>query len=430
MSTGPRRRAARGSVRHHSRHRQLVRLRRLLALSAVVISVLAGFAFEGTIVPSSRPAAADLVLSGPGGTVASTRPVTVAQAMGALGDRPDPARSTARPLPGSSVARAGSVSQPGSAPTSTPIPEPTSAPLVLSRTQTGNPFAGARFYVDPGSAAAAAVGRLRGSLPASADALSRIANTSHADWFVGPVTAGGVQSAVAGRVARIRAAGALPVLVAYAIPNRDCGGYSGGGASSPAAYRSWISGFAAGIGRGPATVILEPDALSQLDCLPAADRQTRYGLLSDAVDALGGIGVSVYLDAGNAGWHDAAEMATRLRAAGVDRARGFALNVSNFDETADERAYGDAVSAAAGGMPHFVIDTSRNGLGPAPGSVWCNPPGRALGVGPTADTGDPRADALLWIKVPGESDGTCNGGPPAGQWWLDYAIGLAVRAAA
>ncbi len=120
-------------------------------------------------------------------------------------------------------------------------------------------------------------------------------------------------------------------------------------------------------------------------------------------------------------------MATRLRAAGVDRARGFALNVSNFDETADERAYGDAVSVAVGGTAHFVIDTSRNGLGPAPGNAWCNPPGRALGTGPTADTGDPRADAFLWIKIPGESDGTCNGGPTAGQWWLDYAIGLAVR---
>ena len=36
--------------------------------------------------------------------------------------------------------------------------------------------------------------------------------------------------------------------------------------------------------------------------------------------------------------------------------------------------------------------------------------------------------ALLWIKQPGESDGTCNGGPNAGQWWADYALGLAQRA--
>jgi endoglucanase len=30
----------------------------------------------------------------------------------------------------------------------------------------------------------------------------------------------------------------------------------------------------------------------------------------------------------------------------------------------------------------------------------------------------------LWIKRPGESDGTCNGGPPAGTFWDAYAIGL------
>ncbi len=148
------------------------------------------------------------------------------------------------------------------------------------------------------------------------------------------------------------------------------------------------------------------------------------------MDVLAGIGVTVYLDAGNAGWHGAAEMATMLRAAGVDRARGFALNVSNFHDTSEERGYGDAISAALGGTVHFVIDTSRNGLGPAPGDVWCNPPGRALGARPSATTGDPLADAYLWIKIPGESDGTCNGGPGAGQWWLDYAIGLATRATA
>ncbi|WP_322759838.1 glycoside hydrolase family 6 protein, partial [Frankia sp. Cr2] len=260
-----------------------------MALSAVAVSVFAGFAYEGTMVASSVPSGVDLLVPGQGGTVSSARPVTVAHAMGALGGRPAATRPTTRALPGSSVARATSGSQPGSAPISMPTSEPTSEPLVLARAQTGNPFAGARFYVDPGSAAAAAVARLHGTVPASADALSRIANTSHADWFVGTVTAGGVQAAVAGRVARIRAAGALPVLVAYAIPNRDCGGYSGGGAASPAAYRSWISGFTAGIGRGPATVILEPDALAQLDCLSAADRQIRYGLLSDAVDVLGGI---------------------------------------------------------------------------------------------------------------------------------------------
>ena len=81
------------------------------------------------------------------------------------------------------------------------------------------------------------------------------------------------------------------------------------------------------------------------------------------------------------------------------------------------------------GGKHFVVDTSRNGLGPTPDGQWCNPPGRALGAAPTLETGDPAADAFLWIKRPGESDGACNGGPSAGTWWADYALGLARRAA-
>ena len=36
---------------------------------------------------------------------------------------------------------------------------------------------------------------------------------------------------------------------------------------------------------------------------------------------------------------------------------------------------------------------------------------------------------FLWIKRPGESDGPCHGGPAAGTWWPEYALGLAQRAA-
>ena len=59
------------------------------------------------------------------------------------------------------------------------------------------------------------------------------------------------------------------------------------------------------------------------------------------------------------------------------------------------------------------MDTGRNGNGPLPdhsgyrGPSWCNPPGRALGRVPTAATGDRLADAFLWVKYPGESDGSC-----------------------
>jgi endoglucanase len=53
----------------------------------------------------------------------------------------------------------------------------------------------------------------------------------------------------------------------------------------------------------------------------------------------------------------------------------------------------------------------------------------ALGTRPTAASGDPLVDAFLWIKYPGESDGTCAGGPSAGAWWPSYALELAQAAA-
>ena len=72
---------------------------------------------------------------------------------------------------------------------------------------------------------------------------------------------------------------------------------------------------------------------------------------------------------------------------------------------------------------HFVIDTSRNGNGPH-GNDWCNPPGRSLGIPPTCDTDHEKCDAYLWVKIPGESDGTGNGGPRAGRFWGEMATEL------
>jgi len=88
------------------------------------------------------------------------------------------------------------------------------------------------------------------------------------------------------------------------------------------------------------------------------------------------------------------------------------------------------VSALLGGVP-YVVDTSRNGLGPAPDAPlnWCNPPGRALGPPPTTATDAPHDVADLWIKGPGQSDGHCDRADPAsGRWFPDYAAGLVARA--
>ncbi|MDP9458286.1 MAG: glycoside hydrolase family 6 protein [Actinomycetota bacterium] len=308
--------------------------------------------------------------------------------------------------------------------TAAPTTEPAPAPAPAIGTDV---FEGTRLYVDPYSSAKRQADEWRTSRPEDARQMDKIAAGADADWFGD--WSGDVRAAVDARVTQITSAGALPVLVAYDIPNRDCSGQSAGGASSPEAYKTWIRAFADGIGTRKAAVVIEPDAVALTSCLSETDRATRFALLKDAVSVLEAKGnVATYIDAGHSNWIPAPEMAARLTEAGVGSADGFSLNVSNFRTTSESMGYGKDVSARIGGK-HFVIDTARNGLGPSPDNEWCNPPGRALGEKPGDATADPAVDAYLWIKPPGESDGSCNGGPPAGQWWAEYALGLAQRAA-
>ena len=376
--------------------------------------------------------------------------------------------------------------------------------------------ANTRFYVDPASEAAGqAVTDLRNGDVKDAVTMAKLATWPEAAWFTS-----GTPAQVSQQVAKVmrgaRAQRAVPVLVAYDIPLRDCGQYSSGGATSDAAYQQWISAFAAAIGQSRAVVILEPDALANLpkDCGPTTDptgalSAARIADISYAVSVLENQpGTAVYLDAGHSQWHAVGDMAARLLQAGVAQAQGFFVNVSNFQPTAQLDQYatwtskciwfatkgpawaaghtdwcasqyysgaapndglpGDSVSPTdpstwhwtdawydqnTGNPPvtdltHFVVDTSRNGLGawtPAPGAytgdpqTWCNPPGRGMGTRPTANTGVALADAYLYVKTIGESDGSCTRGtagpgdpeyggavdPAAGAWWPAQALGLA-----
>jgi cellulose 1,4-beta-cellobiosidase len=91
-------------------------------------------------------------------------------------------------------------------------------------------------------------------------------------------------------------------------------------------------------------------------------------------------------------------------------------------------------------MPnHAIVDTGRNavqGLREEWGN-WCNVDGAGFGTRPTADTGLELADAFVWVKPGGESDGTSDSSavrydsfcgksdayqpsPEAGAWHQDY----------
>lgn len=55
------------------------------------------------------------------------------------------------------------------------------------------------------------------------------------------------------------------------------------------------------------------------------------------------------------------------------------------------------------------IFPGRNGVQPTSQNAWgdwCNVKGTGFGVRPTTDTGDALADAFVWVKPGGESDGT------------------------
>lgn len=368
---------------------------------------------------------------------------------------------------------------------------------------------GAELWTNPSSTTLEAAAALEGQ--ARADALL-LGSFPSATWINGG-TPNEAKRDVKRAVSGAHAADEVPVLVAYNLPFRDCAQYSAGGATTAAEYTAWVDGFAKGIGNKDAVVILEPDGLGIIPwyttingdlewCRPAeADAATaaaeRFAMLNHAVDAFAALpNTAVYLDGTHSAWLGVGDVSDRLVKAGVERADGFFLNVSNYETTERQQKFGTWISdcinlsvnswwqpewCASQYYPanpadfstwgltdaaydqayadtgvvrdpatqaHFVVDTSRNGVGPwTPAEtypdpqVWCNPLDRGLGLRPTTDTGDALIDAYLWVKVPGESDGECLRGtagptdpardlvdPPAGAWFPEMARELVANA--
>jgi endoglucanase len=278
------------------------------------------------------------------------------------------------------------------------------------------------FYVNPQSSPASWVAANPGDGRANA-IRTEIAQKPMASWFGN--WSGDITAAVGNYVAAADAVDKLPLLVAYNLPGRDaCGGHSGGGAGSVAAYDAWIAAFASAIGNRPAVVVLEPDSLGDFNCMTQPQINDRVGMLARAANQFRSNAPNTwaYLDAGNPGWVDARTMAQRLNMAGVANAHGFALNVSNYFTTGENTNYGNAVASTLrndfGYTKPYVIDTSRNGNGS--NGQWCNPAGRRIGT-PTQTGGG--AEMLLWLKTPGESDGDCGvgAGSTAGQFLPEVA---------
>ena len=215
----------------------------------------------------------------------------------------------------------------------------------------------------------------------------------------------------------------LPYFVIYNLPNRDLGHYSKGGANTATEYLLFLQDFCAGIKGHKPIIIYEPDALPHTTHMNNKDREYRLNLIKSGLEVLTEESDAyVYVDIGHSNWlspEHASELISSVSNAGI---RGFSVNVSNYRTTEESMEWALKVCEYNENW-HFVIDTSRNGNGPH-GNDWCNPPGRHVGKAPSCDTGEPKCDAFLWIKIPGESDGKGNGGPRAGRFWPEMGTEL------
>lgn len=296
-------------------------------------------------------------------------------------------------LAGAVAVMAGVLTGCGSPAETQPHPDPptiTYAPLQ-------HPLRGARLYLDTDSAAR------RWQAAHQARWLDPITHTPQARWLNSPQDLTDIPRLVR----RAKHGRTTLVLVAYYIPDRGCTRH-GEGAPDPAAYHAWIDTLITRLGPARAIIIMEPDAIPS-DCFDA----TRAAVLKAAVDRLVDAGQYVYLDAGHPRWRSSGDTAERLLAAGINHAEGFTINVSNRQTTEDSYRWGRELADLVGDR-EFIIDTSRNGLGPPPDDPhredeWCNPDRQALGQPPTTTPKLPGVAALLWIKRPGESDGKCGG---------------------
>ncbi|MEQ4301844.1 glycoside hydrolase family 6 protein [Plantactinospora sp. B6F1] len=284
------------------------------------------------------------------------------------------------------------------------------------------------FYVDPDTSAARWVAANPNDYRAAV-IRDRIASVPQGRWFTqnNPGTVRGQVDAFVGAAA---AAGKIPILVVYNIPNRDCSGASSGGLPSHTAYRQWIDQVAGGLNGRPASIILEPDVLALMsNCMNSSQQAETQASMAYAGKAFKAASsqARVYFDAANSAWLSPSAMASRLVGADIaNSAHGISVNVSNYRTTAESVNYAKAVVAATG-APNLkiVVDTSRNGNGPDPRSEWCDPAGRAIGTPSTTQTGDSAVDAFLWIKLPGEADGCI---ATAGQFVPQRAYDLAMAA--
>ena len=347
----------------------------------------------------------------------------------------------------------------------------------------GNPFKDVRFFLNP--AYTALVEATAAIHPEEAGTIRKVATYPTGVWLSDIKAVENLKGWLdeAKKQQDVSGVPTMSVIVVYNLPNRDCSAVSSAGElkveeSGEARYRTeFIDPIAAQFkahANQPIAVILEPDSLGNLATnmsLPKC-QQSRSAYKNGIVHAIKSFhlpNVSVYLDAGHAGWlgwdDNRAKIAKAFKtvlneAGGPQMIRGFALNTSNYthlsnrdgaaleptnpcpNELSYAKTLGETLAMYGFKNHGFIIDTSRNGKGGirANWGSWCNVHGAGLGERPRADPA-PGIDAYWWVKPPGESDGSSDpsgprfdemcagpdaakGAPQAGQWFEAYFMDL------
>ncbi|ORY64975.1 1, 4-beta cellobiohydrolase [Pseudomassariella vexata] len=243
-------------------------------------------------------------------------------------------------------------------------------------------------------------------------------------------------------------------LVIYDLPGRDCAAKASNGELKyneldkyKTQYIDPIVKLLQGAPNTAFALLIEPDSLPNL--VTNADLQTCKDSASSyrdgvayALKSLNLPNVVMYIDAGHGGWlgwdanlkPGAEELAKAYKAADSPKqVRGFSTNIAGwnawdlspgefstasdakYNSCQNEKIYVQKFSAAlkTAGMPNYaIVDTGRNAVTGlrAEWGDWCNVDGAGFGVRPTATTGEPQADAFVWGKPGGESDGTSDTG--------------------
>ncbi|KAH8817597.1 glycoside hydrolase family 6 protein [Flagelloscypha sp. PMI_526] len=269
-------------------------------------------------------------------------------------------------------------------------------------------------------------------------------------------------------------------LVLYDLPGRDCARVTHGQlpAGDLSTYKtSYIDAIGQVLKKYPNTaiaVVVEPGAVASLVINSSVGACANSGSdfregITYALKTLNLPNVATYVDAasgGVLGWDanllPTASLLTSLykNAGSPVSVRGVATNVAGYNawikvpgefengtdtqynKAQDEQRYAKYLGAAltAAGFPaHAIVDTSRNGRTGirSSWSDWCNINGAGFGIRPTSNTSDAIADALVWVKPGGESDGSSTStevgyepgcaladafkpAPPAPQWIQPY----------